>query len=75
MPQSVFVLSVIFMACILPLMLIGHYVTRWKSIKGLSAEEQRLLEALWEDSERMQNRISALETILEDQVPDWRGKA
>lgn len=74
MPQPVFVLLVIFMTCVVPLIIIGHYVTKWKSIKGLSSEELKLLEALWEDSERMQSRLAALETILDDQEPEWRDR-
>lgn len=56
----------------LPLLLILHYVTKWKATKGLSSDEQRLLEDLWRDSESMQRRLEALETILDDEVPEWR---
>jgi len=41
---------------------------------GLSNDEQRLLEDLWKDSQAMQSRVNALETILDDEVPDWRKK-
>jgi phage shock protein B len=68
MSHSAFVLSLIFMTCVLPLIVIMHYVTKWKSTKGLSDEEQRMLEQLWESSERMHKRIRALETILDDQI-------
>jgi phage shock protein B len=60
------------MFAVLPLIVIMHYVTRWKSLKGLSAEEQTTLEQLWRDSEAMRERIDALETILDDKVTDWR---
>ena len=33
-----------------------------------------MLEELWQDAQRMESRINALETILDDQVPDWRRK-
>ena len=56
----------------LPLLVILHYVTKWKATKGLSNDEQRLLEDLWRDSESMQRRLEALETILDDEVPEWR---
>ena len=68
MSHSAFVLSLIFMTCVLPLIVIMHYVTKWKSTKGLSGEEQRMLEELWENCERMQKRVRALETILDDQI-------
>jgi phage shock protein B len=57
---------------VVPLVVIMHYVTKWKSLKGLSTEEQTTLEQLWRDSEAMRERIDALETILDDKVPDWR---
>ncbi len=69
-----FPFSMVFMTVILPLVIIMHYVTKWKATKGLSDDEQRLLEDLWKDSQNMQSRVNALETILDDQVPDWRKK-
>jgi len=69
-----FPLVVIFMTVVLPLVIIMHYVTKWKATKGLSDDEQRLLEDLWKDSQGMQSRVNALETILDAEVPDWRRK-
>jgi len=40
----------------------------------LSGDEQRLLEDLWKDSQSMQSRLNALETILDAEVPDWKKK-
>ena len=62
------------MTVVLPIVIIMHYVTKWKATKGLSDDEQRLLEDLWKDSQGMQSRVNALETILDDEVPDWRKK-
>lgn len=70
----VFFAGIMVLTLILPLMLILHYVTKWKATRALSNDEQRLLEDLWRDSERMQQRIDALETILDDEVPEWRKK-
>ena len=66
------VFMIILAAVVLPLVLILHYVTKWKSSRTLSGDEQRMLEELWQDAQRMESRINALETILDDQVPDWR---
>jgi len=63
---------IIFAVVVLPLVIIMHYVTKWKSTKGLTTEEQQMLEDLWESSERMQSRINALETILDERAPRWR---
>lgn len=74
MGNLVSVLLILFTSIILPLLIVMHYTTKWKATKGLSDEEQRLLEELWQDSERMESRVNALETILDDEVPKWRTK-
>lgn len=67
-----FVLAIIFMVIVLPFIVIMHYTTKWKATKGLSDDEHQMLEALWKESQAMQSRVNALETILDAQVPDWR---
>lgn len=57
---------------VLPLTIIMHYMTKWKAAKGLSEDEQRMLEELWQDNLRLESRLNALETILDDEVPRWR---
>jgi phage shock protein B len=69
-----FVLLIVFMTVIMPIVIVMHYVTKWKATKGLSQEEQRLLEDIWKDTQAMQSRVNALETILDGEVPDWRKK-
>ena len=69
-----FVLTILFIVVVLPIVIIMHYTTKWKATKGLSDEEQGTLEELWQTSQRMDSRLNALETILDDQVPDWRRK-
>jgi phage shock protein B len=77
MPFTVaaFVLTVLFVTIVLPIVIVMHYMTKWKATKGLSDDEQRLLEDLWRDTQAMQSRVNALETILDDAVPDWRKKS
>jgi len=72
--SGIFVLIIIFMTVVLPIFLIMHYVTKWKATKGLSDDEQRVLEDLWKDSQAMQSRMNALETILDAENPEWRKK-
>lgn len=72
MATQLFVLAIIFLTVVVPTAVVFHYMTKWKSLKGLSDEEQQILENLWDASERMRNRIDALETILDDAAPDWR---
>ena len=72
MDELIGVLSVVFMVVVMPLVIVMHYVTKWKSTRGLSDEEQQMLEELWEQSERMTSRLNALETILDEKSTDWR---
>lgn len=67
-----FVLAVTFMVVVMPFIVILHYVTKWKATKGLTSEEQQLLEELWKTGQAMDSRLNALETILNDEAPDWR---
>lgn len=74
MSEFMGVFMIIIAAVVLPLAVILHYVTKWKSSRTLSNDEQRMLEELWQDAQKMESRINALETILDDQAPDWRRK-
>lgn len=66
------VIAILFVVLVLPLAIIMHYVTKWKATKGLSAEDEKMLEELWENAQQMHSRINALETILDSEVPEWR---
>lgn len=65
---------ILFLVIILPLIIIGHYATRWRSTKSLTNADERMLEEVWESAQKMESRINALETILDDEIPDWRRK-
>ncbi len=68
------VIGILFVVCVLPLVIILHYVTKWKSTRTLSSDDEKMLEELWADAQKMESRINTLETILDDAVPDWRRK-
>ena len=57
---------------VVPLVIVLHYVTKWKDAKGLSREDEKMLEEIWESAQKMESRINTLETILDEQAPDWR---
>jgi phage shock protein B len=69
---ALFIIAIIFLTLVLPIVVIMHYMTKWKAIKGLSDDEHKMLEDLWKESQGMQSRVNALETILDSEVPDWR---
>ncbi len=66
------IIAILFVTIVLPLVIVLHYVTKWKEAKGLTNEDEKLLEEIWESAQKMESRINALETILDEQAPDWR---
>lgn len=74
MPTSLaaFIISIVLLTVVVPFIVIMHYMTKWKATKGLSEDEQRMLEDLWKEGQAMQSRVNALETILDNENPDWR---
>jgi phage shock protein B len=74
MTTAIFVLAIVFMTVVVPFVAIIHYTTKWKATKGLSDDEQKMLEDLWKESQAMQSRVNALETILDSEVPDGRNQ-
>ncbi len=68
------VIGIISVAFIAPLVIVLHYVTKWRESKSLSTEDEKMLQDLWDNAQRMESRLNTLETILDDQVPEWRKK-
>jgi len=69
-----FVLAVLFLTIVAPLWIIFHYVTKWRTARGLSAEDERMLAELWESAGKMETRIMSLEKILDSESPGWRAR-
>ena len=63
---------ILFLAVVAPIWIIAHYVTRWRSAKSPTAEDETMLSELWETAPRMEARIRNLERILDDRAPGWR---
>ena len=67
-------ITIVFMTVVLPIWIIAHYATRWRTAKTLSSGEEKLLAELWESAEKMENRVRTLERILDAEAPDWRSR-
>ena len=65
---------VLCLTIIIPLIVVLHYVTKWKQSREISGDDEKMLEDMYQMSQRMEERIVSLETILEDELPDWRKK-
>jgi len=69
------VIPVLLLTVCLPLWIIFHYITKWKTSKGLTNEDEKMLKEIWEASNRMEDRIRTLERILDVEAPNWRSRA
>ena len=66
------ILLIISGTIIAPVWIIAHYVTRWRTAKVLSADDEQMLAELWDLAPRLESRINTLERILDAEAPDWR---
>ncbi len=66
------IIPILLLTICLPLWIIFHYITKWKTSKGLSSEDEKMLSEIWESANRMEERINTLERILDIDSPDWR---
>lgn len=65
---------IIFMLVVAPVWLVLHYRSQRKMDQGLSQDEAEALVKLTRQATTMGERIKTLETILDDEMPDWRKK-
>lgn len=63
---------IVFLAIPAPLFIIFHFITKWKQTREISGGDERMIEDLWDLSRRLEERTEALETILDNELPEWR---
>ena len=68
------VFPILFLVVVVPLWIIFHYITKWKSMKGLTPEDEKMLSEVWESTNKMEERINTLERILDIASPNWRSR-
>jgi len=69
------VIPVLLLTVCFPLWIVFHYITKMKTAKGLSVEDEKMLSEVWESTNRMEERIKTLERILDIEAPNWRGRS
>ena len=72
--ELLFVPAVLFMVIVAPLWLIFHYVTVWKTQRNAGRADQGAMNSMWETARRLENRVAALEKLLDAEAPGWRSK-
>jgi phage shock protein B len=65
---------IVFIAIPAPLFIVLHFITKWKQAREISGGDEKLLEDLWSLSQRLEERMEVLETILDSELPEWRKK-
>ena len=63
---------IVFIAIPAPLFIVLHFITKWKQSRELSGGDEKMMEDLWLLSEKLDDRLEALETILDNELPAWR---
>ena len=52
--------------------IIFHYITKWKTAKTLTSEDENLLDDLHEMARRLDDRLATVERIMAAENPGWR---
>jgi phage shock protein B len=52
--------------------IIFHYITKWKTLGSLTAEDENLLDDLHDLARRLDERVMTVERIMTAENPNWR---
>ena len=72
--QLLTIALIIFLLIPAPLFIVLHFITKWKQSREISGGDEQMLEEMWQLSQRLEQRLESLETILDSELPDWRRK-
>lgn len=72
--QLLAIALIVFFLIPAPLFIVLHFITRWKQSREISGGDEKMLEDMWQLSQRLETRLESLETILDSELPDWRRK-
>lgn len=66
--------AIIFVTFVAPIWVIMHYRAKGRASSALTEDERTQLERLSEAAAGMRERIETLESILDAETPEWRGR-
>jgi phage shock protein B len=72
--ELIAVAVIVFITIPAPLFIVLHFITKWKQAREISGGDEKMLEDLWGLSQRLEERLETLETILDNELPEWRKK-
>lgn len=70
--QFMFVPTILFMVVVMPMWLFMHYRYKNRVHASLSADDQTSLDELLRTLDRLNDRVAALESILDERHPNWQ---
>ena len=70
--KFMFVPTILFLVIVAPMWITMHYRSVNRSSRSLSREDRESIEHMLETVDRLTERIGTLESILDDDHPDWR---
>ena len=74
MSDLLVVALIVFIAVPAPLFIVLHFITKWKQSREISGGDEKMLEDMWLLAQKLEERLEALETILDNDSPEWRRK-
>lgn len=63
---------ILFLTVVAPVWIIAHYSANWRKHRGLTAEDEGTLRELRDMAEKIDERLTTIERILDDEIQDWR---
>ena len=70
--KFMFVPTILFLVVVAPMWITMHYRSVNRSSRSLNQEDRESIEHMLETVDKLTDRIGALESILDDDHPDWR---
>jgi phage shock protein B len=49
-----------------------HYITKWKTAKTITTQDEDLLDELYDLARRLDDRMNTIERIVQAENPNWR---
>ena len=70
----VLIVAIVFLTPVMAVYVIMSFLSRKNKVQRLTREDERKIQTLTKSAQSLEKRLSALETILENEVPDWRSR-
>ncbi len=73
--KFMFVPTILFLVIVAPIWITMHYRSVNRSSRSLTREDRESIDHMLETVDKLTERIGTLESILDDDHPDWRQQA